>query len=338
MVQVTITNINPAAVPAEGWKVRYRKKGSSDPFVLVGPFMSAPIQFNTTDPGGTLYEGYILRDCGTLESSELFWMTPCECPNTYSIAPGGASCRKIETQPADVTNSGYCLAPSTFIAYSNYETRVYNPGFNNATILLPPASVDPFIFGRSTTPGQWANPGASPVLGPMNREGVWIDSDCNGTKDALALNAKTTIAFTYNNIGGVRTVYVGIGADNNFQLVVNGIVVADTGNSISNDIPFKIWHVIPITLQTGVNYVNAVATGSGSVNDSIGMVVYDNTPAQILAATNDNQLTILYKTSTLRGTDFDVATCPPDYSLDSSGGQGNYVCTRVLNSICNPAP
>lgn len=337
MVRITLDNINPGVIPTEGWKVRYRIKGSSNPFTIAGPFMAMPIIIDTLDPGGTLYEGYISRDCGALESNELYWETPCVCPDTFLIAPDGTSCRKTDNIPPTVTNSGYCLAASTNSAYSNFETRVYNPGFTNATIMLPPASVNPLIFGRSTTIGQWANPAASSVLGPLNREGVWIDSNCDGAKNSLSPGVETTVAFTYNNIGPTRTVYVGVAADNSFRVIVNGVEVANTGPTISSQIPFKIWHVIPITIRTGVNYINAIGRGSGTVEDSLGMVVYDNTAAQILAATNDNQLSILFRTSSLRGHSFDVATCPENYSLDTSGGTGNYICTRVLTSICNPA-
>jgi hypothetical protein len=337
MVQVTLSDILPNTVPADGWKVEYRIKGSGVPYTTIGPYTAQPIQFQTTDPGGTLYEGNVWSDCGDLESTKYPWVTICGCPDGYAIAPDAISCQKVESIPATVTNPGYCLAPSTNGAYGNYGARAYNPGFNNATLDLPPGSSGGFIFGSSTTVGQWSNPTLSPTVGPLNREGVWIDSDCNGVKDALAGGVSTTLAFTYNNIGIARQIYVGVGADNQFRLVVNGTEICETTVG-GSDIPFKIWHIIPVNLVVGLNYFNIVAVGDGSTNDAMGLVVYNHTdPAVILAATDDSQLNILFASHTLRGGTYDVATCPDGYSLDTSGGSGNFVCTRKLVAICNGA-
>lgn len=147
---------------------------------------------------------------------------------------------------------------------------------------------------------------------------------------------ETTIAFMYNNIGVKRTVYVGLAADNQFKLVVNGEEIVDTTGH-SSDLQFKLFHIIPVTLEVGVNYFNAVATGDGTVNDSIAMVGFDNTASQIKNATTDSALNILFDSVHLRGTGFDIATCPTNYSLDISGGTGNYTCVRVQRKVCNTA-
>jgi hypothetical protein len=57
MVQITLNNIVPPGVPAEGWIVEYRIKGSGGAYTTAvgSPFNAFPITFSTTDPGGTLY-------------------------------------------------------------------------------------------------------------------------------------------------------------------------------------------------------------------------------------------------------------------------------------------
>lgn len=393
MVTVTITSPVPVTLPADGWRVEYRIKGSVGAYTTpVGsPYTALPIEFTTADPAGTLYEVRMWRDCGDLESSKHTEFTPCTCTTAgYTPNVSGTGCEKVESIPAIVTNSEYCLAPSTNGAYSNFPARIYNIGVTQPTIMFPPGTSHPEIHGELSTTPQWSNPTLSPTIGPMNREGVWIDNNCDGNKDsltvttgALTVGAKytiltyfagddftnigagsnangvtfvatgsvpavwtngtilsvyeTTIAFTYNNLGLSRTVFVGIGGDNQFKLVHNGVVIIDTGAGTPGNVQFKIWHLIPVVINTGLNYFNAVALGDGSVDDSLAMVVYDNSIAQLTAAVSDATLTILFKSSSLRGTTYDVATCPATYSLDTSGGVGDYVCVKTLTKVCNTA-
>lgn len=342
-VRITIDNIVPAAVPTDGWTVGYRILGSLGPYTVISGFMALPIEIDTLDPDGTLYEGYIIRDCGAEESTQFFWETPCDCANTgvgYTVTAGGDQCELIEEQEPTITSSGYCLATSQNAVYSSYCSRIYTPSFTDLTMQIDPFTIVP--FGAGTDPGifqqlnlvnQWENSGASSTLGPLNREGVWIDSDCDGDKDPLGVGVQTTIAYSYNNVGAPKTIYVGVGADNQFQVVVNGNIIATFGTG--GDYQFKVWHIIPINVVTGPNLINVIATGDGSVNDAVGMVVYDNTAAEIAAAASDLDLNIPFASHSLRGTSFDVATCPVGWSLDTSGGVGNYVCRRTTYGICN---
>lgn len=344
---LTLNNPTPATVPGDGWIVGYKILGSGGPYTVAGPFMSMPININTADPVGTLYEGYIVRDCGALESAQFFWQTPCNCTNAgpgYVEAPSGLECQLTDEVEPDITNSGYCLATSQNTAYTNYCSRIYTPSYVDADFaanfaLYPPfgGGSNPAIYAQMNLEGYWCN-AVSPdtTKGPLNREGVWIDSDCNGTKDPLGAGVQTTLSYTYNNPGPAKTIYVGVGADNQWQVVVNGTQVADS--LTGGDYQFKIWHIIPINVVTGPNFINVIGTGDGSVNDAMGMVVYDNTDAEIAAATSDLDLNIPFASHTLRGTSFDVATCPSGYSLDTSGGAGNYTCTRTLYAACNQAP
>ena len=344
-VRITLNNPVPLDLPGDGWIVGYKILGDPGAYTVVGPFVALPIEIDTLDPGGTLYEGYIIRDCGDLESAQFFWQTPCDCTNAgvgYVVSPGGDQCELIEDAPADVTNSGYCLATSQDGAYSNYCSRIYTNLFVDATLDIDPFTIQPFAGG--TNPGiyeqlvltnQWRNDTASTTLGPLNREGVWIDADCNGARDALGVGVETTIAALYNNVGVSKTIYVGVAGDNQFQLVVNGVIIATF--LPGGDHQFKIWHIIPITVVPGPNYINLVGTGDGLVQDAIGMVLYDNTAAEIAAAITDLDLTIPFQSSTLRGTTFDVSTCPPGSSLDVSGGPGNYLCITTTYGICNAA-
>lgn len=339
MVRITISSLTPSTVPTDGWFIRYRIKGSATAYTTVGPYTALPIIINTADPAGTLYEGFIKRDCGVLESTDFPFVTPCTCTALgYAPDAGNNVCQIHQTIAPTVTNPGYCLAPSTYFSYTQYGSRIYTSAFVNSDIHLPPGSVGGNIYGSMIAAGQWGNPATLSGVGPMNREGVWIDSDCDGTKDPLAAGVKTTLAYAYNNISGVpKTIYVGLGADNNFELLVNGVSIANSATVFDSN-PFKIFHIFPIVVNPGVNFINAVATGDGTINDAMALTIYDNTPAEILAATSDVELNVLFLSSSLRGTTYDVSTCPATWSLDTSGGTGAYICRRTLTMGCNTAP
>lgn len=419
MVQITISSITPGTLPADGWKVRYRIKGSTGAYTVPGgsPYNSLPIVFTTADLAGTLYEIQAARDCGALESAWFDVLTPCSCTTVGYSPTAYDSCKKTTTIAATITNSGFCLVASTNAVYSAYGSRIYNPGFSNSTLFLIPGTVNAYIYGEMSLDPQWANLSGSTVNGPLNREGVFIDKDCNGSKDSLGSGIATfdtlvsgtayttgtyfnkplqggsgsgatatftvsaggiisvtlvnpgigysltdtltvnavdvggtgtgfsidvatlgttsmTLSFLYNNTGVPKTIYIGVGGDNQFKVVVNGVVVADTGTTLDT-IQFRTWHIIPVSIISGINYFNVILLGDGSVNDSIGMVGYNNTAAQIAAATSDAALNILFKTSNLRGTTFDIASCPVNYSLDASAGSGNYTCVRIEEKPCN---
>lgn len=335
-VKIVLDNIIPATVPTNGWRVSYRILGTTGSYTVVGPFFTLPIEITTADPDGTLYEGYIQRDCGTSQSTLFFFQTPCDCLQAgYVTGPSGIVCEKYLTEAPTITNSDYCLAASRFHSYSNNGSRIYTFGFVPANLVLPIGSTGSHIYSDILTPTQWKNDIEANSSGPMNRAGVWIDSDCNGVKDSLAADVQTTIACIYNNTTGVdKTIYIGAGGDNRFQIKVNGTSIIDTGISY-NTLTFQIWHILPVIMEPGINYINMVGTGSGTVNDAMGMVLYDNTAAEILAATSDSQLNIPFKSSSLRGTSYEVATCADGYSLDVSGGVGSYICRKTLFTPCN---
>ena len=253
------------------------------------------------------------------------------CAAGYTLSMDGTYCFKTETMSPTITNLGYCVVASQIIEYTEAFSRIYNVGFSNASLsTYTPAPGD--VFAVMSNVPQWR--GNTGTNGPMNRAGVWIDSDCNGTKDSLLAGQKVTLAYAYNNVGPTRLVYVGIGADNEFTLTLNGTIIANA--MLGYPAHFKIWHLIPVTIQNGTNYFNVVATGDGSVNDSVGMIIYDNTALQLQNAVDDTTLTILFSTGSLIGQTIDIVTCAPGWSLDTSGGPGFYLCKRTL--ITPPIP
>lgn len=90
-------------------------------------------------------------------------------------------------------------------------------------------------------------------------------------------------------------------------------------------------------MNRGTNYFNIVWKWDGSVNDAVGMTIYDNTADQIKNATDDSQLNILFTSKNLRGQHISVATCPAWWTLDTSAWRGGYVCKQVDIIALDPA-
>jgi hypothetical protein len=238
-------------------------------------------------------------------------------------------CVQVTSIAATPQFTDLCFATSTNSNYSNI-TRIYNQGWTNT-------DVNTDIWAAFSSPGVYKNIGWSSAahdisnnqywtnynlvtnafstsLGPGNRMGVWIDTDCNGTKNGLTSGAELIVPYCFNNAGAERTVYVGIDADNKFEFSVNGFVIeSEQDLDVKN---FRIFHIFPVTIKTGANIFNFSFIGDGTENDSAAFAIYDNTKEEIAAATQDSDLNILYSSAQLKTGSIDTYTCPAGYDFD----------------------
>lgn len=270
------------------------------------------------------------------------------CPDGYNFNPDSGLCEKQETMEPDIISSGYCIAESNLSdEYGLLGMQIYeNIGdFDSQLIGTPALITTPYWQGNPPGAGETVNGGnppgsATPEPGtpasPMNREGIWVDTDCDGIKNGLT--AGQILQFSYLiNVSVPTIVYVGCGGDNTFLVAVNGVTKvsvdaahpANLGTSTNN---FTSWWVFPIELSGGDNIISFQAIGDGSVNDAFAATIMQNTYAEIIAANDDGDLNFLFRTSDYLGETIDIATCLPGWILDTSGGSGNYVCRRTLTT------
>lgn len=251
---------------------------------------------------------------------------PC-CPEGYYLSPDEAYCYQENTVSPTIIDTGLCLAQSQLASqYSVNGACLYEPGYTTRLV---------GSYTSLTAQPQWMEIPLS-VDGPMNRDGIWVDSDCNGTKDPLTEGL--VVNFTYPlTVASPSTVYVGIGGDNTFKLEVNGTTIVDCDETFPaqggpSGANFNFWHIFPVDILSGTNYFSFSSVGDGSTNDSFAAVIYDNTALEIAAATDDSELTILFRTSDLIGDAIEIATCPEGYFLDTSDGPGSYVCRQIITT------
>lgn len=276
---------------------------------------------------------------------------PC-CPETFVLSPDGTFCYKEEVTAPEIITSGMCLAyAKANAAYSGDGAWLYDPA---PGVQLPATATKTLLTGDywKGNPAGYGNASTAAPLpneSVMNRDAVWIDSDCDGQKDALA--ACSILQFTYLiTLPAGRQVFVGIGGDNTFQLDINNVTAIQCGagtgithgggepncaatppadGQASSNVNFNLWHIVPVTLTAGPNYLTFSAFGDGSTNDALAVIIYDNTAGQIAAAASDDDLNIIFRTGDFKGQRVDIARCPDGWQLDTSGGIGNYVCRRM---------
>lgn len=98
MNKITL-NYNPCSpAPPGGYNIQYRVAGSSDPMTNAGTFFIVPAVFyDTVNPPGTLFEGFIQTVCGSVLGTPIYWTMTAESGsgeepvNNVSIVNAGSS-------------------------------------------------------------------------------------------------------------------------------------------------------------------------------------------------------------------------------------------------------
>ena len=258
------------------------------------------------------------------------------CPSGYTLSPDGLTCSITTIEDPTIVQAGVCVACSElsnnygifgtkFWATNNYNGDLSDSNFN---LLTSNYWIGNPVGGATSV----ACDGSGPLVGnppsPVNRQGVWLDSDCDGNKNALTGGAALQFTWLINSPTAAQ-VFVGMSGDNNFTLTINGatIVSRPTTGGQAN---FRYFYLFPVNLISGANYIGASFIGDGTTSDMGAMIIIQNSAAQIPTITDDSQISYLFQTSQMIGTTpIDIATCNPGFTLDTSGGSGNYKCIKV---------
>jgi hypothetical protein len=185
-------------------------------------------------------------------------------------------------------------------AYSATGSLIYSEGFQQngvGTVTQIPLSN-----------GFWNNPIPNTTAGAMNRNAVW-----NNASIPLVEYIGTSISVFMEQPG---TVYIGVGFDNvgkfwvNGQLILNMDVNAMKTSIVAqypyysfvnpDEIPFYFWHIFPISLPAGYSSILVQNDNTGA-QGAIAVEIYNNTAAQIAAATSYADLNILYRSANIVG-------------------------------------
>jgi hypothetical protein len=260
------------------------------------------------------------------------------CPSGYIPTPDDSQCyRTLNTTsvPPSSPGSAGLAVRRTDPAYNNDGMRVYKVGeFNsNGTALNGAAS---YTLVDSLARPFWRN--NNTTNGRLNGCGVWRKNAC---LDPTFLDtAWEYIGFSRTfNLSVAKTVYIGMAADNLCKVKINGATfIQQVGDDTPPDtgpatgINFNYWHIYPVALSAGTHIIELLALNQGS-QAIMGLEIYDNTEAQILAANSEGELAFLFSTKDMNcqpfnnGTTAGYSCADPTYSLNTE--EAPPICTKV---------
>ncbi len=210
-------------------------------------------------------------------------------PPTPTPTPTGCVQYTVDATPPtnlvtlrDVSNGAYSILGTRF--HSTFE-------FNGAS----PGDIPPYTSSNaylSVTPLVWISNNSS-SQGPMNRSAVWVDASIDGSAFENVWLGFTKCV----NAPETKTYWVGLGADNNFRFVVDGVAFVDTQSgsmgASSQGITFKYWHIYPIDLTAGSHIIELYGLDVGGIA-GFGCEIYNNTLSELTGAITVNDLDIIF--------------------------------------------
>jgi hypothetical protein len=250
------------------------------------------------------------------------------CSEGYTLAPDGSYCYLIDeiaaTPPAGGTPENTVVAVHN--SYSTYGTYIYHPGFaTNGT------GVSDQITSSNAF---WINGPANTSSGPLNRCGLWTDTELANQDIGFAVCLDLPESKVY---------YIGVGGDNRCRIIIDGSVIVDqdvsalaTQYGADAQIAFKVWHVYPVSLAAGPHIIELIGHNDSS-SAALGAEVYNNTDAELIAATSYDDLDLIFSTKDYIGEPVQLSTdglgytCPSGYSLAAC--EDPYVCRLIYTEL-----
>lgn len=227
---------------------------------------------------------------------------------------------KVTTTPSTAIPTGYLIVSKPNKYYAIDGTRLYNSDLTTYTTL---------------TTSLWKANTATD--GPMNRCAVWTNQeDSSFPVNQKPLNMWIGFSKCLTGLTPGKQYYVGLEADNAFQLIVDGKVIFQ---QLGSDTHFRTWKVFPIIAKKSSMLIAMQAINT-EYAAGFGAEIYDNTAAQIAAASNVSNLNIIFTSSSKVGGKFDIGglqngvqygyACPSGYTYNP--------CTNVCEKVdyCHP--
>lgn len=333
-MKITLTNIELISVPDINQLVHlfWKKDGEPDgsyrtlPDATVNPsgVIITPTPYQFTTEGTIDIDIYIkaVNDCdNTFTITKIIPGLERCCAGGYTLSEDETECIKIVTTTATPPISSENTVAKTNTDYSVCGSYIFSSFLVNGTGV---ASQIPL------TNSWWRNGAGACVVpqfvnqGPMNRCALWAVSEFPDQQ----------VGFTVCiDVPETKTYYMGIGSDNFSIIKVDGVTILSQDAAAmgiqfgvpSLAAPLRVWCIYPIILTAGITHVVELI-GQNFSNPipnpaAMGAEIYNNTPSEIIAATNYVDLDLIFSTKNYVGQPVQIGnggigyTCPPGYSL-----------------------
>jgi hypothetical protein len=227
--------------------------------------------------------------CGTYIYSQGFnntlttyTRTKIAATNTFWI---GTTANCGVTPPTTASVSTTTLAKTASTSETTDSSAIYSAAIA--------ASLNTTTASSTRTASVAAVAAVTALTGPLNRAGMWANCSGSGPMSQWIGIQRTITA------NATQTIYLGVGARSSFKIMIDALTVVTYGGA-GNVYPYKIWHIFPIQMGPGIHILSIQANNANEVG-VLGVELYNNTSAEITAATGYEGLKLLFSTKDMAG-------------------------------------
>jgi len=192
------------------------------------------------------------------------------------------TCYGVKTEESTPPLETIELVRKTAKEYSDFGSNIYQDDFNvdgTGSVLI-----------NLSSPNIWKNNNTF-IEGPLNRCALWTPNSFLGEP----LNVWVGFSDCLTGITESKVYYVGIGADNHYRLVLDGVEILNTISRGSNQEMFKYWNIYPIYIGDGSHIIEIFGLNTELIA-GFGCEIYDNTLDDLINAQNYSDLNVVFTT------------------------------------------
>lgn len=269
---------------------------------------------------------------------------PCGCPEGFTYNFETEECDGFQTTDVIASPTIYTVGTGNKLTAYSMSTNFYQ---NIDALPYPISSLGgvmkdsfavPLAITNNVMNDLWGDVQMPDTInGRLNVAGIWTDIPLvgitqNPTNEWIGFTACVEVPET-------KVYYIGIGADNKARFKINGQLIAYL-DGCTNTFNFGTWHVFPITLSAGTNFVELEGWNCNNYA-AFAAEIYDATLPQLIAMTLEAQLeaVTIFTTKGKEGSQFDLGSnsgysCPPGWLLSFCGGV--YQCVQAMSLPFEP--
>jgi len=274
-------------------------------------------------------EGTVITE-GVVKSTLPSVETGPQCKDGFYFDPADQLCKRIQYAEPDVEKETFLLTPITpFAGFGFMQPVLYDEGFN----ILGYGGDGSFNNGITRLTLPWWRYSVSPSnLGRVNEIAVEVDG---GSSINKWLSFTTTLC-----VAEEKVYYFAVSADNAFRVKLDGDLILDPANSSTvfvegtdtqwrinvfgaanavnaDRIAYGILHIYPLRLTAG-NHILQIEYVDYGAKQMVAAEIYNNTYAEIVAATSINDLNLLWTTNDQTQVESITSiACPAGYTLSA---------------------